>query len=659
MSPEVVDGGTVLGHPDRRAPLAGQASVAATIGIAVEDTNVLTTTLEPTGNSMCHHRRDDGEDRIVLKALGSTMAQVLERTRDGGDRRPFRLSDRSAAAARRTERRRQLKAVITLGLVFVVMVAVYSTLFHWLMEREGRVYSWPTSVYWTLTTMTTLGFGDITFASDSGRVFSIVVLLTGSTFLLVLLPFAFIQFVFVPWMADRERRRAPRSVSPALTGHVILTEFGPVESALAERANQARVPYVVIVGDVDHAGRLHDEGVEVMVGDLDDPATYRRARVDESAMVVASRTDPANTNIAFTVREIAPDVEIVATANSPASVDILEIAGATHVVQLGEVLGAQMASRTLDLGGRTHVIGRFADLLIAEAGVVGTDLVGSTLAEAGLRARLGVGIVGVWNRGDFTIAAADTELKPSSMLLLAGTEAQLAAYDDEYRVAGADDQHAIIVGGGRVGRAIAAAFGEAGVSCVIIEQLAERVRPGVRYVTGDAADRDVLAEAGLDHADAILVTTHDDDINVYLTRDCRGLRPDARIVSRARLDRNVTTLYRAGADAVLSYAGTGSATIWNRFRADETLLVAQGLNVFRTAVPAELAGRSLAQAHVRRRTGCNVVAVERQGELVANPDVDAPLPSDGDLVLVGTDDAEASFAKAYPRFRRRPDQTTT
>jgi voltage-gated potassium channel len=599
--------------------------------------------------------------RDVLKSLGSTMAQVLQRTREPADESvgPFHLSDRSAHAARRSERRRRLKALFAMALVFVSMVAVFSTLFHWLMEREGRVYSWPTSIYWTLTTMTTLGFGDITFESDAGRVFSIVVLLAGSTFLLVLLPFAFIQFVFVPWMAERERRRAPRSVPSGLAGHVILTEFGPVEAALAERADQAGVPYVVIVGDVDHAGRLHDEGVEVMVGDLDDPNTYHRARVTEAAMIVASRADPANTNIAFTVREIAPDVPIVATANSPASVDILEIAGATHVVQLGEVLGAQMAARTLDVGGRSHVIGRFADLMIAEAGATGTDLVGATLAEAGLRARLGVGIVGVWDRGDFTIATADTELKQSSILLLAGTEAQLAAYDDQYRVAGPADQHAIIVGGGRVGRAIAAAFGHAGVSCVIVEKLPERVRDGVRYVTGDAADRDVLEEAGLADADAILVTTHDDDVNVYLTRYCRGLRPDARIVSRARLDRNVTTLYRAGADAVLSYAGTGSATIWNHFRADETLLVAQGLNVFRTAVPDELAGRSLVDAHVRRRTGCNVVAVERNGEIVANPDVDAPLPRDGDLVLVGTDDAEATFAKTYRRSRRRAGTSKT
>ena len=45
------------------------------------------------------------------------------------------------------------------------------------MVYEGRSYSWITGFYWTLTTMSTLGFGDITFTSDIGKIFSVVVLL--------------------------------------------------------------------------------------------------------------------------------------------------------------------------------------------------------------------------------------------------------------------------------------------------------------------------------------------------------------------------------------------------------------------------------------------------------------------------------------------------
>ena len=590
----------------------------------------------------------------MLKSLGATLAQVSARLRPAELPSASTQFGRAERQARRAERRRRMKTVFVLLGLFLVMVAVFSAVFHELMDREGRSFSWPTSVYWTLTTMTTLGFGDITFESDAGRIFSVVVLLSGSTFLLVMLPFVFIQFVFIPWMNERERRRAPRALPTSTSGHLILTETGPVEENLIDKADQAAVPYVILVEDVDEAGRLHDEGKTVMVGELDDPVTYRNARVDQAATVVATRNDQTNTNIAFTVREIAPKVEIVASANSPAAVDILEIAGADHVVQLGEVLGAAMAARALGIGGRTHAIGEFAGLKIAEAGVIGTDLVDHTLAESRLRERFGVGIIGVWDRGEFEVGHAETRLCDSSMLLLAATDGQLAAFDAAFATESQTNMHAVIIGGGRVGRAVGHAFAADGIDFAIVEQLPERERQGARYVIGDAADRSVLEEAGIDRAGAVLITTHDDNVNVYLTRYCRGLRPDVRIVSRSRQDRNVSTLYRAGADSVLSYAGTGSSVIWNHFRGDETLLVAQGLNVFRTPVPTELAGKTLAEAHLYRRTQCNVVAVELNGTIAGNPDPQTPLPEGGELVMVGTDTAEAKFSTVFPHARRRP-----
>ncbi|MEL0075163.1 MAG: NAD-binding protein, partial [Ilumatobacter sp.] len=93
----------------------------------------------------------------------------------------------------------------------------------------------------------------------------------------------------------------------------------------------------------------------------------------------ATQNDQINTNIAFTVREIAPETLIISSANTPAAVDILQIAGSDHVVQLGDVLGTAMAARALGLGGQSHQIGDFAGLRIAEAGVSGTDIVNRSL----------------------------------------------------------------------------------------------------------------------------------------------------------------------------------------------------------------------------------------------------------------------------------------
>jgi voltage-gated potassium channel len=454
-------------------------------------------------------------------------------------------------------------------------------------------------------------------------------------------------------MDGRQARRAPREVDDRVDQHIVLTNLGPVEDALIARADQAGVDYVLIIEDLDETVKLHDLGYHVMFGDLDDIDTYRKARVERAVLVAATRNDRANTNIAFTVREIAPDAHVVATANSPASVDILQLAGADEVVQLGEILGAAMAARTLGHHGRSHVIGEFAGLQIAEAGVAGTDLVGHTLADVQLRARLGVGLIGVWDRGRFEIATGATRLRETSVIIMAATPDQLEAYDRCYAIEVAEERPVVIIGGGRVGRAVGDACRRQGLSYSIVEQLQERMRPGPHYVIGDAAERSVLEEAGIESASAVVITTHDDDVNVYLTLYCRRLRPDIRIISRAKLDRNVSTLYRAGADAVLSYAGTCSAAIWNEFRGHETLLVAEGLNIFRTPVPPGLVGKTLAEAHIHSRTNCNVVAIEHGGTIEGNPDPHVPLPDGARLVVIGTDDAEAAFGATFPSGRRR------
>jgi voltage-gated potassium channel len=558
-------------------------------------------------------------------------------------------------------RRWNVRLVVWMLVALVVLVVIYSAVFHHLMGLEGRSFSWTTSVYWVLTVMSTLGFGDITFESDVGRAFSVLVLISGASFILVVLPFAFIQFVFTPWMQARESARAPRHVSADVSGHIVLTNHDAVTDALIDRAKHANLPYVLIVPDLDEALRLHDQGYEVMRGPLDDPQTYRRARVEHASLVATTRADTTNTNIAFTVRELTEDVPIVATANSSASVDVLELAGCDQVLELGNLLGRAVARRVVGGDARTHVVGEFGQLRVAEAAVAGTDLVGGCLRDLGLRRRFGINALGVWRRGHFERTRADTELEERDIVILAGTQDQLEAYDAAFARDGDPQAPVLILGGGRVGRAAGRTLDEAGVPWRIVEQKPERIRDEEHYVLGDAAELEVLKRAGLDEAGAVLVTTHEDDVNVYLTLYVRKLRSDVQIIGRATHDRNVSTLHRAGADAVLSYASIGATALWNAIGDDRRLVVAEGLEVFQLAVPGPMVGRSLVEVGLGERTGCDVLAIERNG-IVAAPDPTQPLPEDADLVLIGDEAAERAFLDRFPvperriiRGRRRAD----
>lgn len=542
-------------------------------------------------------------------------------------------------------RQRNLRLLTVLGVLFVVLVVVFSALFHVLMEAEGQRHSWATAVYWTMVTMSTLGFGDITFHSDAGRIFSVVVLMTGTVFLLILLPFTVIQLVWVPWMVRREAERAPRALPPETTGHLILTNTGTIEDALIARATHAGVPYVVLVADLEEALRLHDRGYQVMVGPLDDPATYRAARLENAALVVATRPDTANTNIVFTAQEITSKVPILATANTRASVEILRLAGADEVLQLGERLGLELFRRILDVGAQSRVLGGIAGLLVAESPAPRRD---PPLTAAEIYERTGVDVIGTWKRGEFAPVTRDQLLPPGTVLILAGSARQLLAYDAEDSSEREHSRPVVVIGGGRVGRRVGASLGEAGIAYKIIEKQSARVRDPETYVLGDAAELEVLSAAGLMKASAVVITTHDDDVNVYLTIYCRRLRPELQVIARANLDRNVSTLYRAGADVVLSYASTGASAIWNSLRPEDTLLLAEGLDVFRAPVPPKMVGLTLDELDIPQTTGCAVLAIIA-GEKTAGCTRDRrrQIPVGAELLLIGDHSDQARFREAY------------
>ncbi|MBP6915260.1 MAG: NAD-binding protein [Syntrophaceae bacterium] len=532
--------------------------------------------------------------------------------------------------------------------VLALLISFYSIIFHYLMAAEGQKHSWITGFYWVLVVMSTLGFGDITFTSDVGRLFSIIVLASGVIFLLILLPFIFIKFFFAPWMDAQAKSRAPRELPPDTAGHVIITNYDAVTTSLIEKLTSYKQNYVVIVDNLHRTLELYDLGVYVALGSIDDPQTYKRLQVQNAALVVATNSDQVNTNVTFTVREMSERVPIFVTADSPHSVDILTMAGSSHVLLLYDMIGKSLASLTIAGDCKSNVIGRYEDLIIAQAPVIGTPLEGKTIMESDLRKLYGLSVVGIWERGKFTLPRPDTIIDRTSVLVFAGSAKALDAYDEVYsfyhicKIAG---DPVIIIGGGRVGLAAAARFREREIPYLIIEKNSKKARPGDNYVFGDAADINTLEKAWFEKAPAALITPHDDATNIYLTKYLRSLRPDMQILSRASADRNVSTLHRAGADFVISNASLGANIIFNFLRNEDTLLLTEGLNIFHLKAPDSLVGKVLLESGIRERTGCTVIAISRDGKMSINPEAKTVIKEDDELVLIGTFDAEKSFLR--------------
>ncbi|WP_092224500.1 potassium channel family protein [Desulforhopalus singaporensis] len=546
--------------------------------------------------------------------------------------------------------RRNQRLLLRFLLFLTGMISIYSVLFHVLMLYEGREYSWVTGFYWALTVMSTLGFGDITFHSDLGLVFTIIVLVTGIIFMLIVLPFTFIQFFWVPWLEEHAKNRAPKQLSPEIRDHVIITNLDPITMKLVEKLERRNYEYVIVTGDQQYGAELWDSGYKVVIGEPDDPETFRRLRVERAAMVVATNDDLINTNISFTVREISEHVPIVSTADNEHSLDILKFPGNTQVFQFMKMLGESLAERTQGFGSATTRVSNFDKLLIGEISAKRTSLAGKIIAETDLRQKSGAIIIGLWEKGNFEVPQPETMIHPSTLLLLAGTEEQLVMFEKYYTLPGTEysgDDPVLILGGGRVGVAAAGRLKEYGIPYRIVEKKGSLAGAGNDFIHGDAADLNVLKQAGIEQARAVIITTHNDAMNIYLSFYCRQLRPEVQLICRATNERNVAKLHMAGADLVLSYASMGANAVINVLKTDEISMFTEGLNIFSLPMPAVLAGKTLVESRIRPLTGCSVVAIRNAQGLLVGPDPMIPLNGDDDLILIGTTEAEKKFTDLF------------
>jgi len=561
------------------------------------------------------------------------------------------LTSQLAYLLAQPEARRHLGSLLKYLAFLTAIICVCSALFHVLMGLEGQEHSWLTGFYWTLTVMSTLGFGDITFQSDLGRLFSVAVLLCGIVLLLIVLPFTFIRSFYAPWLEAQLRLRAPRLLDEGIRDHVVVCRYEEIARQLIERLEDQAIPYCVIEPDGSRAAQLFADGVSVVKGEVDSRQTYEAVRAAAARLVVANLDDAWNTNVTLTLREVSADVPIVALAEDKDAVDVLGLAGASSVLPLKHRLGEHLASRVMVGTAQAHPVGRLKDLVIAELPVHNTPLAGRSVADTHLRQLTGLNLVATSERGRLLPVTPETVLNDYSVAVVVGTEEQVSSLDALFAIYEPNENPVIVIGGGKIGRAVLRALKRREVAVHVIEEdpgLADTLRPMAdRVITGDAADLDVVIEAGIAEAPSVVLTTADDAVNIFLAVYCRKLNPDTRIVSRITHERNLEAIHRAGADFVLSYATLAVTSLLALVYGRELVLVGEGVDVFVEPVPGSLVGAKLAETGIGGRTGLNVVAVQKPGGTAINPGGETELVAGQELVMLGSAEQLAEFRKVF------------
>jgi voltage-gated potassium channel len=224
--------------------------------------------------------------------------------------------------------------------------------------------------------------------------------------------------------------------------------------------------------------------------------------------------------------------------------------------------------------------------------------------------------------------------------LVAGSLGELLAARRAQSMIDSLTDHHIVCGFGRVGRQVARDLRAAQADCVVIDADAdhrERAQAlGVLFLEGDAADDELLRNAGIERARSLIACADSDAVNIFITLSARELRDDIAIVARASVEDSEKKLLRAGADRVISpYKSsggemarlalhphvTGVVDVDAEYRVEE-IVVAEG---------APAAHRPLGDV----RGDLVIIGLRRDGAFQAQPTPDAVLLPGDVLIALG------------------------
>jgi voltage-gated potassium channel len=247
------------------------------------------------------------------------------------------------------------------------------------------------ALYQTVTTITTVGFRELSDFGTGEKVFTIILIIVGVS--TVLYTFTLVVQLVVEGQLSEfvGRRRMDRQINQ-LRNHTIVCGWGRVGAAVAHDLRLEGYEVVVVE---EEAERVRDLPFPTVVGDATRDETLRAAGIEHArALIAALEGDAANLFVTLSGRDLRPDLFIVARARAEESVGKLEHAGADRVVNPQELGAGRMASFVAS----PHVA-EFLDVVMHERSIefrmrefnipADSPIAGKTLRNAKLREQSG------------------------------------------------------------------------------------------------------------------------------------------------------------------------------------------------------------------------------------------------------------------------------
>lgn len=314
--------------------------------------------------------------------------------------------------------------IVALGVVFFV-----GTLWYRVVEK----WTWLDAAYMTISTLATVGFGEINPLNERGRLFTMVLIIMG----LITIGYIvnrFTEALIQGYFQEGIRRRQERRLIETLFDHYILCGYGRTGRQVAVEFEAEKIPFVLIDSDIEQVEKARELGYRVIQGDATLDESLLAARIDKAICIVAALTsDAENLYTVLSAKTLNPRIRAIARASTEEAVQKLQRAGADAVVSPYITGGRRLAAAAV----RPQVMD-FVDGILT-----GTNssfymeeflidpktcpCVGQTLSEAKLRSQSGALVLAV-RRANGTLIGGptgDTTLMAGDLLICMGTADQL------------------------------------------------------------------------------------------------------------------------------------------------------------------------------------------------------------------------------------------
>jgi voltage-gated potassium channel len=233
---------------------------------------------------------------------------------------------------------RILPAVFVLAITIVSGIAGYMVIERW---------AFIDALYMTILTITTVGYGEVQPLSQSGKVFSIVLMVGGVGGVLYTLSL-FIQYLLEGQFGITLRRRRMKTEIAKLKEHIILCGYGRMGREIAYTFNDEGIDFVVIENSQVCAAQAGEDGCLYLQGDATNDEVLKEAKIESArGLVAAVGSDVDNTFITLSARGLSSDLVITARACTPGVEVKLRRAGANRVVSPHSIGARRMAMLAL------------------------------------------------------------------------------------------------------------------------------------------------------------------------------------------------------------------------------------------------------------------------------------------------------------------------